>query len=213
MAGPGPPETDLATADLATADLATVDLATADLATADLATADLATADLATARETVDPSTEHAFFERSTATSERPVSLEVDAEEAPLDFEGRELRRGYFKRVVGCIIATMGFGSLLAFTRPGPPPPEPLPITASPASTTLLEPAQPSARPVASAWAAASSIPPARVRATTAAARVSTLSVRRAPTGPRVVTPLPLVRTPPSALSVNRSPPTARFPD
>ena len=130
--------------------------------------ADQETADQVAAKtdtETVDLLDEEAFFERSVGMSDPPVSFDIEPEEAPFDLESREERRAYFKRVVGGIIATLGVGSLLALTRPGPRPPEPLPVAASPepvpvaaspepAPQTLeLEPIVESAAPAASASA------------------------------------------------------------
>jgi hypothetical protein len=216
---------DQETVDQETVDQETAAPATEVPATADLAPAVPATADLATETETVDPSTEEAFFERSLGLSDPPVSFDIEPEDAPFDFESREERRAYFKRVVGGIIATLGVGSLLALTRPGPRPPEPLPAAAIPEAapqTLEFEPIVEAAQPAASA--ALVSVEPAPVVepapmaepvpsvAPSASAR-SARPARKSAPAPRVFVPPPSIKTPSVAPSVNRSPPTARFAD
>ncbi|HEX2876221.1 MAG TPA: hypothetical protein VHP33_33445 [Polyangiaceae bacterium] len=150
----------------------------------------------------MDLSTEEAFFERSIGLSDPPVSFDIEPDDAPLDFESREERRAYFKRVVGGIIATLGVGSLLALTRPGPRPPEPLPAAANPEQPSQTLEFEPIVE------VAAAEVPSASVAvepAPSAAPSASVRSVRRAPP--------PAIKSPPVVPSVNRSPPTARFAD
>jgi hypothetical protein len=80
---------------------------------------------------TADDSIEEAFFERATASSDRPVSFDTELAEPPLDLEGRELRRAHFTRVVGAIIATLGIGALLALVQPGSNAAEAAPMVAA----------------------------------------------------------------------------------
>ncbi len=189
---------DQETVDQETADQETVDPGNADLVAAAPAAADLATDAPATETETLDLSTEEAFFDRSIGASDPPVSFDIEPEDAPFDFESREERRAYFKRVVGGIIATLSVGSLLALTRPGPRPPEPVPVAASPEpppQTLEFEPIVEAAAPAAPV--ASSSVEPAAVAepVPSTAPSASSRSVRRAPSKP----PALRVFAPPSA--------------
>ena len=166
----------------------------------------------ATETETVDRSIEEAFFERGTASSDRPVSFDTELAELPLDLEGRELRRAQFTRVVGAIIAALGVGALLALVQPGSNAAEAAPLVAlhvapvEMAEIQLVEPTPAPALPAPSA-----SVEPALsasvVKTPSRAPRAATSATAR------LRTFVPPVAASPALRDVNRVPPTARFAD
>lgn len=229
-----PATVDLATADPETADPATVDLAKTDPETADPETADLAmavpatvdpvTVDLET--ETVDLSTEQAFFASATVLSDHPVSFDTESRWPTLDLEGREQRRAQFTRVVGVIIGALSVVALVAATRPGPTPAEPAPFVASsPIIAEVPEVAEtdpnqptPTVLPELSVNvpAASSSVEPGSASAPSASAPSASAPLASAPAAsvarPRTSAPQAPVATRP-APSDKRPPPAARFAD
>ena len=188
-----------------------VDPAMADQAMADQATAHAATVDPGT--EAVDFSVEQAFFERATASSDRPVSFDSELPEPSLDLEARELRRAHFTRVVGAIISTLGIGALLALAQPGPAADETAPVVAAYVAPQempemqLIEPAPAMWPPAASA-----SVAPAASVSVAPAASVSAVASSAAPR-PRKRVPEAVVTTPPTLTDVPSAPPAARFDD
>jgi hypothetical protein len=198
----------------ATAEQAMVRPAMADQATADAATADPETA-------AADFSVEQAFFERATASSDRPVSFDSELPEPSFDLEARELRRAHFTRVVGAIISALGIGALLALAQPGPPADETAPVVAAYVAPQempemqLIEPAPGSAAPAASvsvAPAASVSVAPAASVSVAPAASVS-VAASSAASRPRKRVPEAVVTTPPPLTDVPSAPPAARFDD
>jgi hypothetical protein len=173
--------------------------------------------------ETVDLSTEQAFFARATVLSDHPVSFDTGAFEEEsrwptLDLEGREQRRAHFTRVVGAIIGTLGVGALLALARPAPRPAEAAPFAASSpvvAETAEIQAVEPTPTllpelSVSAPEASSSSVGSAASSLGSPAPSAPAASVKR----PHKRAPRAPVATPPTRVeSDKRLPPTARFAD
>jgi hypothetical protein len=188
---------------------------TADQAMVVPAMADPAIAEQATtcsAMETeMDLSVEQAFFERATASSDRPVSFDTELAEPSLDLEARELRRVHFTRVVGGIVAALGIGALLALVRAAPRGAEAAPVVAADAAPQempemqLIEPAPtvPLPAPSISVQSAPS----------TNAQPVRSVGASASSAAPRPRKPIPKAVIAPAPTDVNIVPPPTPFVD